>query len=74
MEELSLDIVVDGQSENNDNNSITVRSIVDRSDSKESLAMEPIRYMLKESQRYLSIRYDSFAGHLTMKHQGVDAD
>ena len=40
---------------------------------KERLAAKPIKYVLKGTQRYLSIGYDLAAGHLTIKHEGVDA-
>ena len=41
---------------------------------KESLADKPLKYVLKASQRYLSIGYDLAANHLTMKLQGVAAN
>ena len=40
---------------------------------KERLAAKPIKYVLKGTQRYLSIGYDLAAGHLTIKLEGVDA-
>ena len=40
---------------------------------KECLAAKPIKYVLKATQRYLSIGYDLAAGHPTIKHEGVDA-
>ena len=40
---------------------------------KERLAAKPIKYVLNGTQRYLSIGYDLAAGHLTIKHEGVDA-
>ena len=40
---------------------------------KERLASKPIKYVLKGTQRYLSIGYDLEADHPTIKHEGVDA-
>ena len=44
---------------------------------RHSLSIKPQKYVLKDSQRHLSIGYkqgSSWKGHLTMKIQGVDCD
>ena len=41
---------------------------------KASLAAKPIKYMLKDLQKYLSIAYDPVRGRLTMKYDGSDAE
>lgn len=41
---------------------------------KESLAAKPIKYVLTDSQRHLSIGYNLAAGQLTLKNQGVDVE
>ena len=38
---------------------------------KEDLVARPVRHALKESQRHLTIWYDSKAGNLTMKQEGI---
>ena len=38
---------------------------------KNDLAVKPVRHALKESQRRLTIWYDSKAEHLTMKQEGI---
>ena len=42
-------------------------------ESQEALAANPIKYVTK-SGRNLSIAFDKLAGHLSMKHQGFDAE
>ena len=44
------------------------RSILIPDASRESLAAKPAKYVLKASQRHLSIRLDLKKGHLRMKH------
>ena len=51
-----------------------LRSIPDNSVSKDRLAAKPVQYVLKDSQRQLSIGYDLAAGHLTLSHEGIDAE
>ena len=41
--------------------------------SKESLVANPVRHVLEKNQRHLSIGYDWFEDHLTLKLEGVDA-
>ena len=77
-----LDVVVDGHREREDGTKQgdvltgskaeeVPRSI--RGVTKERLAAKPIKYVLKGTQRYLSIGYDLAVDHLTIKHEGVDA-
>ena len=76
-----LDVVVDGHREREDGKKQgDVINYDGRNDprsipgvTKERLAAKPIKYVLKGTQRYLSIGYDLAAGHLTIKHEGVDA-
>ena len=44
-----------------------------RGQSKEQLAAKPVKYLTRFG-RYLSIGFDKLAGHLSMKHQGIDAE
>ena len=75
-----LDVVVDGHREREDgtkqgDKTDTLhepRSILVPGVTKERLAAKPIKYVLKGTQRYLSIGYDLAAGHPTIKHDGVD--
>lgn len=41
---------------------------------KEDLAEKPWKYVLKGSQRHLSIGFDLTTDQITMKHLGVDAE
>ena len=50
------------------------RSIKIDSDVKASLAAQPVKYMIVDLQKYLSIGYDSNKERLTMKFDGIDAD
>ena len=49
-------------------------SIEDNSVTKESLAAKPIKCVLKDEQRYLSIGYDLGLKRLTIKYFGVDPE
>ena len=77
MPQHGIDIIIDGKRENSsrggdDTHSDTTRSIPGRI-TREFLAAKPIKYALKDGQRWLCIGYDLAAGHLTMKHHGIDA-
>ena len=41
---------------------------------KESLADKPLKIVLKESQKYLSLGYDLAKQHMTLKQEGVDVE
>ena len=41
---------------------------------KESLANKPLKIVLKESQKYLSLGYDLAKQHMTLKQEGVDVE
>ena len=41
---------------------------------KAILATKPVKYLLKQFQKYLSIGYDMVRGHLTMKYDGADVE
>ena len=43
-------------------------------DVKASLASRPVKYMLKDFQKYLSIWYDTVSGRLMMKYDGRDPE
>ena len=67
-----IDIMVDGQRENgagfgDELFHDKLRSIPDNSVSKDRLAAKPVQYVLKDSQRCLSIGYDLETGQLSMK-------
>jgi len=73
-----LDVVVDGHREREDGTKQGDQPYPDIPRSipgvtKERLSAKPIKYVLKGTQRYLSIGYDLAAGHLTIKLEGVDA-
>ena len=41
---------------------------------KESLADKPLKIVLKESQKYLSLGYDLAKQHMTLMQEGVDVE
>ena len=41
---------------------------------KESLANKPLKIVLKESQKYLSLGYDLAKQHMTLMQEGVDVE
>ena len=76
-----LDVVVNNYREREDGTKKVDNTIISGKNdprsipgvTKERLAAKPIKYVLKGTQRYLSIGYDLAAGHLTIKLEGVDA-
>ena len=50
------------------------RSIKIEDDVKETLAAKPVKHLLKDLQKYLSIRYDKLRGRLMMNYDGTDAE
>ena len=64
-----LDILAEGIKEIVAFADIHVRSIEGMTN--ESLADKPLKIVLKESQKYLSIGYDMAEQHMTLKQQGV---
>ena len=72
--EHGVDIIANGQRENTEKEGDD--TIMDPQRSipgvrKEDLEAKPARHTLKESQRHLSIWFDSKADHLTMKQEGL---
>ena len=67
-----IDIAVEGIKEINADPSAMVRSI--KGVTKESLAEKPLKIVLQDSQKYLSIGYDTANGRMTLMQQGVDAE
>ena len=41
---------------------------------KKTLAETPVKYLIKDLQKYLSIRYDKVRGRLMMNYDGTDAE
>ena len=71
-----LDIHLNGEKEkvNANDDADWKRSIKIESDVKETLATTPLKYLLKDLQKYLSIRYDKVRGCLMMNYDGTDAE
>ena len=67
-----LDILADGIKEIAAFSKIYARSF--EGVTKESLADKPLKIVLKESQKYLSLGYDMAKQHMTLKQQGVDVE
>ena len=74
--EKGLDIDVDGEKQkvNRNGNQFDQRSIKIDGDVKASLASTPVKHLLRDLQKYLSIAYDTVRGRLTMKYDGTDAE
>ena len=41
---------------------------------KETLAITPVKFLLKDFQKYLRIRYDTVRDRLTMNYDGTDPE
>ena len=67
-----LDILAEGIKELVDADDTRVRSI--KGVTKESLANKPLKIVLKESQKYLSLGYDLAKQHMTLMQEGVDVE
>ena len=67
-----LDILAEGIKEIAAFADIHVRSIEGMTN--ESLADKPLKIVLKESQKYLSLGYDLAKQHMTLMQEGVDVE
>ena len=74
--EKGIDIRLNHDKEKVDENDDEVRkrSIKIKGDVKATLASKPVKYLLKDLQKYLSIRYDMVRYRLTMKYDGTDPE
>ena len=73
--EKGLDIELNGKKEKvNEYYPHLKRSIKIDGDVKETLATTPVKHLLKDLQKYLSIRYDTVRDCLTMNYDGTDAE
>ena len=67
-----FDIVADGKKDLTASDDNRVRSV--EGVTKESLAEKPLKVVLKDSQKYLSIGYDMAKQHMTLMQEGVDVE
>ena len=74
--EKGLDIRLNNEKEkvNENDHEGLKRSICIEGDVKETLATTPVKYLLKDLQKYLSIRYDKVRDRLMMNYDGTDAE
>ena len=74
--EKGLDIQLNGYKEkvNADDDETRQRSIKIEGDVKKKLAETPVKYLLRDLQKYLSIRYDEERGCLMMNYDGTDVE
>ena len=78
MLESGIDIWLDNELDNTDIEEDGLpgqrRTIKIEGDVKASLAAKPVKYVLRDFQKYLSFGYDMVSDRLTMKYDGRDAE